>query len=185
MPDDCSSLDSPKLSRLAVSACSVPSLTFPTLKSPPKERKSSSVFNFLSALSLTPRGQEENTQQRVNPYSMFESCVSSQLSATHKHLGCPLCCGQTFLKTSPSDRLPLMIFLMCQHVCQRMLQVPALNLSSVGRESPTKSPSRALQPAEFDSNSGTALVFKQPKKVIPWSRHFCHIEILCRLFGLM
>ncbi|KAL0049565.1 hypothetical protein WJX82_004917 [Trebouxia sp. C0006] len=88
------------------STSSVPSLTFPTLKSPPKERKSSSVFNFLSALSLTPRGQEENTQQRV----------------------------------------------------------PALNLSSVGRELPTMSPSRALQPAEFDSNSGTALVFKQPKK---------------------
>ena len=46
-----------------------------------------------------------------------------------------------------------------------LLQVPALNLSSVGRESPTKSPSRALQPAEFDSNNSTALVFKQPKKV--------------------
>lgn len=44
-------------------------------------------------------------------------------------------------------------------------QVPALNLSSVGRESPTKSPSRALQPAEFDSNTSNALVFKQPKKV--------------------
>lgn len=43
-------------------------------------------------------------------------------------------------------------------------QVPALNLSSVARESPTKSPSRALQPAEYDSNS-SALVFKQPKKV--------------------
>lgn len=46
-----------------------------------------------------------------------------------------------------------------------MFQVPALNLSSVARESPTKSPSRALQPADFNSNTGTALVFKQPKKV--------------------
>ena len=66
-----------------------------------------------------------------------------------------------------------------------MLQVPALNLSSVGRESPTKSPSRALQPAEFDSNSGTALVFKQPKKVNPRSKqHFCHIKVLCKRFLL-
>ena len=63
-----------------------------------------------------------------------------------------------------------------------MLQVPALNLSSVGRESPTMSPSRALQPAEFDSNNSTALVFKQPKKVIPQSRQrLCHTEVLCRL----
>ncbi|KAL3145003.1 hypothetical protein ABBQ32_003505 [Trebouxia sp. C0010 RCD-2024] len=84
----------------------MPSLTFPTLKSPPKERKSSSVFNFLSALSLTPRGQEESAQQKV----------------------------------------------------------PALNLSSVARESPTSSPiRRALQPAETNTNS-SALVFKQPKK---------------------
>ena len=67
MPDNFNSLDSHKLDRTTLSACSVPSLTFPTLKSPPKERKSSSVFNFLSALSLTPRGQEENTQQRVKP----------------------------------------------------------------------------------------------------------------------
>lgn len=45
------------------------------------------------------------------------------------------------------------------------LQVPALNLSNVARDSPTKSPSRrALQPAEYDTNS-SALVFKQPKKV--------------------
>ncbi len=74
---------------------------------------------------------------------------------------------------------------MCQHVCQCMLQVPALNLSSVGRESPTMSPSRALQPAEFDSNSGTALVFKQPKKVIPQStQHFRYTKVLCRRFWL-
>ena len=44
------------------------------------------------------------------------------------------------------------------------VQVPALNLSTVARDSPTKSPSRALQPAEYDSNN-SALVFKQPKKV--------------------
>ena len=75
MPEDCSSVDSHKLNKLVLFACSVPSLTFPTLKSPLKERKSSSVFNFLSALSLTPRGQEENTQQRVN--SMLESCLLS------------------------------------------------------------------------------------------------------------
>lgn len=88
------------------SSSRVPSLTFPTLKSPPKERKTSSVFNFLSALSLTPRGQEDSAQQKV----------------------------------------------------------PALNLSSVARESPTSSPSRrALHPAETYTNS-SALVFKQPKK---------------------
>lgn len=47
-----------------------------------------------------------------------------------------------------------------------IVQVPALNLSSVARESPTSSPiRRALQPAETNTNS-SALVFKQPKKVI-------------------
>ena len=45
------------------------------------------------------------------------------------------------------------------------MKVPALNLSSVARDSPSRSPSRALQPAEFDSNSSGALIFKQPKKV--------------------
>lgn len=177
MPDNCSSLDSHKLNNTALSACRVPSLTFPTLKSPPKERKSSSVFNFLSALSLTPRGQEEITQQRVNPYSMLESCMSSQLSASCESPACSLCYNQCFLTISLAMRLPLLIIYNFQHVCQCMLQVPALNLSSVGRESPTKSPSRALQPAEFDSNSSTALVFKQPKKVIP--------ESFSGAFGLM
>lgn len=111
--------------------------------------------------------------------------MPSQLSAAHKHLAWPLCCSRSFVKTGPSDRLPLIIILMCQHVCQCMLQVPALNLSSVGRESPTKSLSRALQPAEFDSNSGTALVFKQPKKVNPRSKqHFRHIKVLCKRFLL-
>ena len=178
MPDNCSSLDSYKLNTTALSTCSVPSLTFPTLKSPPKERKSSSVFNFLSALSLTPRGQEESTQHRVITCSMLESCMLSQLSAALESPACPLRYSQYFLN---SERLPCIVIYMCQHVCQCMLQVPALNLSAVGRESPTMSPSRALQPAEFDSNSSTALVFKQPKKVMPRSRQrFCHTKVLGR-----
>lgn len=45
------------------------------------------------------------------------------------------------------------------------LQVPALNLSSVGYKSPAKSPDRALQPTTVNNGSGTALVFSKAKKV--------------------
>lgn len=66
--------------------CRVPSLTFPTLKSPPKERKSTSVFNFLSALSLTPRGQEESAQQKVPRVHLLHAAPTA-LQAAQEHDG--------------------------------------------------------------------------------------------------
>ena len=109
-------------------------------------------------------------------YSMLESCLLFQVSAALEGPACLLRYSWSFLETGLSEYLPCIGIYMCQCICQCMLQVPALNLSSVGRELPTMSPSRALQPAEFDSNSGTALVFKQPKKVMSWSnQHICHI----------
>lgn len=106
--------------------CSVPSLTFPTLKSPPKERKSSSVFNFLSALSLTPRGQEESAQHKVLPTILADlikfrqtlhQCLLHQMIMPCQHIRpvghvcTPLAISPAF--TPSRSRLPIYCLTVC------------------------------------------------------------------------